>query len=137
MSIQDITVQDGLTTAPVFNGTTRQFQPDGTAIVGGLHLIDVTNPEFYSRAQMTVKTRPTVLNAKTGQLSKEKRSVSIAMPYIPANSVAVGAVTFVTARFELEFHPEAKDMATNMKDTLISLLCNSDAEGFLSRGSLT
>lgn len=136
MSILDMTLHDAIGTFPIFEGETYTFVPDGTVIVGGVHLADSTAPSYMGRTQMTIKNRPTVLNAKTGILSREKRSVSIAIPHAGSNNATPGAVSFTTCRFELENHPEAAEQAQKLVKILINFLVKDSNQDFLVRGSL-
>lgn len=137
MSILDMTLQDVVETAPVFAGDSYTFVPDGTIVAGGVHLADKNALTYMSRVQMTIKNRPTVLNAKTGILSREKRSVSIAIPHGGTNNVTPGAVSFTTCRFELENHPEASDQAQLLVAILVNFLTRVGNQNFLVRGSLS
>lgn len=139
MSIRDILLHETVTTPAVLGGTTHQFGADGAQVSNGIHLVDISEANYLDRFQITIKNRPTVLNAKTGSLSKEKRSISIARPYVPeVNGQLVPAgLNFSSARLEIECHPNAMNDVPKFRAMLVDLLQSSSVDAFFDRGDLS
>lgn len=134
--LTSITLKDGVTTTPVVEASSYTFSPDGVVVAGGAHLSDVNEPAYFERIQMTFKNRPSTLNAKSGLLSKEKRSISISKPHKLTADQTPGGVQFTTVRFEVESHPEAALSRQKLISLLQHLLAHTDAQDFITRGSL-
>lgn len=134
--LNGITLKDAVTSTADAEARSYIFAPDGVIVPSGMHLNDTTSADYFDRVQMTVKNRPSVLNAKTGLLSKEKRSVSISKPYVALNQATPGGVTFTTIRFEVESHPEAGTHRDQLIGLLQHFLASVDAQEFITRGAL-
>jgi len=137
MSVKTFLLHDTVTTDAVFGGASHQLGADGAVVTNGLHLVDVaTDVEFYDRYQATLKNRPSVLNVKSGAFSKDKRSVSIARPYVPQiqGVVALTTTTFNGIRIELECHPLAGSQINKLRVMAAEFLLSTDADAFWNRG---
>lgn len=131
-----ILLKEELTTAAVFGGTSHEFVPDGTQIDSGIHLIDITEPDFVKRFQMVMKHRPPVFNSKTGTFSKGKYTVSLSRPYShEVNGMLVG-VSFPVMRVEIEATPDAMGDAALLRLMGGQILLSTAMDGFFNRGSL-
>lgn len=109
------------------------FARDGVAVPNGMHLVDITS-SVENAFQITFKTRPGLLDTKTGVYGKSKQSVSISRPH----TLASGGVVFDTIRIELEIQPRqySQDSINEMKSIALDLLSSTDAVDFWNRGSL-
>lgn len=79
------------------------YAEDGMAIANGVHVICTSDESALNRKQITFKVRPAAYDTKTNSYSKSKNGISVSKPITLAN----GSVSFLTARVELEAHPEA------------------------------
>lgn len=138
MSILDITLHEDVTTGPVYDtATAHTFGIDGMQVVNGVHLVDINEADFMQRYQMTLKNRPTVLNAKTGSFTKEKRSVSLACPYVPTVRDVPQGVIFESIRCEIEAHPNDPGRIAKMRVLMANFLLDPANDEFFNRGSLS
>lgn len=115
-------------------GTALVFAEDGQSIQNGLHLIVPADADYQTRRQVTVKYRPPTLDAKTGSYSKDKKSISLALPQVLTD----GRVVFNTIRIEREVHPSLS--AANAAELCAlgaQLLSDSDCTQFWATGSLS
>lgn len=134
MSISDITLNDSITTSAVYGGNELHFVKDGTQVANGIHLSDLNCATFMDRIQMTIKSRPTVLNVKTGGLSKAKQSVSIARPY---RETDYSSVMFNSIRLDLECHPNAPGDNTKLRYLLAQFIVSGAADALFLRGDIS
>lgn len=115
-------------------GTALVFAEDGQTIQNGLHLIVPADADYQTRRQLTAKYRPPTLDAKTGSYSKDKKSISLALPLVLSD----GRVVFNTIRIEREVHPSLS--AANAAELCAlgaQLLADSDVTSFWATGSLS
>lgn len=138
MSIQDIVLNDALTTSPVFGGNAYQFGPTGQLIANGIHLVDTGEADYFNRFQMTVKNRPTTINMKTGALSAEKRTVVLSLPVIPEILGTPQGVHFDSARLEITTNPStgASGSMTKFRIMLAAFLLSTDADSYFAQGNM-
>lgn len=116
-------------------GQAVTFVVDGSSIQNGIHLIDAVESNPLSRNGITFKSRPSTIDTKTGQMSKEKRYVSITKP----RQLTSGAVVYSTLRIEVDYHPELSD--GDIKDLFayamqVAHLDTSVMNSFWTRGVL-
>lgn len=101
MSLKDITLHAEPTVTIVAGGSQHHLVEDTQNVVNGYHLIDVSEPDFMDRIQVTVKSKNPTLDAKTGLISAVKRSVVLAKPVLDSK----GNVRFDSLRLELNALP--------------------------------
>lgn len=137
MSLANASVLTGATVSAT-GGSAVNYTPDGRSIPNGLHLIDASNTDFVTRAQLTAKTKDPVLSPIPGGngalgYGKDKRSVVLVEPFKAAN----GTIHFNLIRIEREVHPETTAAAAldlNKKGAQIAT--DSDFTSFWATGSL-
>jgi len=133
MSLKSLTLKNGLNVTQA--GDIITVIEDGVNVPGGLHIVSSdlepeTNAPYYA---ITARNRQAVLDAKTGQFGKAKRSISIASP-----TLVNGRVVFNTVRLELEVHPAMdNNNYTTMKAMAVQLLATTQTDDFWKRGSLS
>lgn len=82
-------------------GISLAFAEDGVTIPNGIHMVCTVDTDFTTRRQLTAKVRQPTLDPKTGQFSKDKKSISVSVPFTDGS----GKVTYQTLRIEREIHP--------------------------------
>lgn len=121
-------------TVSASGGAALVFADDGVTISNGVHLIVPADADYQTRRQCTAKYKPPTLDAKTGAYSKDKKSISLAVPVVLAD----GRVVFNTIRLEREVHPSLSAAAALELNTLgAQLLVDADAANFWAAGSLS
>lgn len=130
MSLQNLSILSGAT-GSFTGGTAQNFVPDGTPIVGGIHLVDTSVADFRLRPQMTIKTRnPKAVN---GGYTKDMREVLLVEPTLDSN----GLVQFNYIRIQRSVHPEM--VAANAAGLLVKggqMCIDADFTNFYLVGSL-
>lgn len=115
-------------------GTALVFADDGQTIQNGVHLIVPADADYQTRRQVTAKYRPPTLNATTGVYSKDKKSISLALPLVLTD----GRVVFNTIRIEREVHPSLlAATAEELCKLGAQLLVDADVASFWATGSLS
>lgn len=115
-------------------GAALTFAEDGVSVPNGIHLIVPNDADYQTRRQLTVKVRQPTLDPKTGQYSKDKKSMCLAMPIVLSD----GRVVFNTIRIEREMHPSVTPADCVEFNKLGSqLLFDTDTDGFWATGSLS
>jgi len=115
-------------------GTALAFAEDGVSIPNGVHLIVPADADYQTRRQLTAKYRPPSLDVKTGSYSKDKKSISLALPQVLPD----GRVVFNTIRIEREVHPSLSAAnALELCNLGAQLLVDSDVTAFWATGSLS
>lgn len=115
-------------------GTALVFADDGQTIQNGVHLIVPADADYQTRRQVTAKYRPPTLNATTGVYSKDKKSISLALPLVLTD----GRVVFNTIRIEREVHPSLPAVTAEELCKLgAQLLVDADVASFWATGSLS
>lgn len=115
-------------------GTAQVFADDGVTIQNGLHLIVPADADYQTRRQATVKYKAPTLNPATGVYSKDKKSISYAVPKV----LESGQVVFSTIRLEREVHPSLT-AAEALEFNIIGaqLLVDADVTSFWASGSMS
>lgn len=133
-----ITLKEELTTSAVFGGTSHVFVPDGVKIESGIHLVDATEANYADRFQMVLKSKPPVLNTKTGIFSKGKQYLSISRLSVPeVGGIPVGSgSTFTLGRVEIEALPQDMGDVSKLRIMLAAALLSPAYDDFFNRGSL-
>jgi len=133
MALKNMSLLAGATVAAT-GGSAQVFADDGVTIQNGLHLIVPADADYQTRRQATVKYRPPTLDAKTNAYSKDKKSISYAIPIVLAD----GRVVFNTIRIEREVHPSyAAASCVELNKIGAQLLTDSDTDAFWATGSLS
>lgn len=121
-------------TVAASGGTALAFAEDGVSISNGLHLIVPADADYQTRRMVTVKYKPPTINAKTGAYSKDKKSISLALPQVLTN----GEIVFNTIRLEREVHPSLSAAAAlELSNLGAQLLVDADVVAFWATGSLS
>lgn len=133
MGLKSMSLLAGATVS-ASGGSALVFADDGQTIQNGVHLIVPADTDYQTRRQVTAKYRPPVLDTKSGQYGKDKKSLCLAKPQVLSD----GRVIFNTIRIEREVHPSlsASD-AAELCALGAQLLCDSDVASFWATGSLT
>jgi len=133
MGLKSMSLLAGATVA-ASGGSALAFAEDGISIQNGLHLIVPADADYQTRRQVTCKYRPPTLDPKTGAYSKDKKSISLALPLVLSN----GTVVFNTIRIEREVHPSLSAAnALELCKLGAQLLCDSDTDAFWATGALS
>lgn len=133
MGLKTMSLSAGATVA-ASGGSALAFAEDGVSIPNGLHLIVPADANYATRRQVTVKNRPAVYDARTGKFNKDKKSVTLVMPYQNTD----GTMVYSTIRIERELYPmESPENAVELNKLGAQLLVDSDLEQFWATGSLT
>lgn len=121
-------------TVAASGGTALVFADDGVTIQNGLHLIIPADTDYQTRRQVTVKYRQPTLDPKTGAYSKDKKSISLALPIVLSD----GRVVFNTMRIEREVHPSlTAAQCLELNKLGAQMLIATDVAAFWATGSLT
>lgn len=133
MGLKSMSLLSGATVS-ASGGTALAFADDGQSIQNGVHLIVPADADYQTRRQATAKYRPPVLDTKTGQYGKDKKSICLAKPQVLTD----GRVIFNTIRIEREVHPSlsAAD-AAELCALGAQLLVDADVTSFWATGSLS
>lgn len=101
MSLKDITVHDanGIVITP--GGNAHHLVADSQPVVNGFHSTDISVMDFAEKVQFTAKSRNSVIDAKTGLVSRAKRSAILSIPVNQPD----GSVRFSTIRVEMDVDP--------------------------------
>ena len=121
-------------TVSTSGGTALVFADDGITISNGVHLVVPADADYQTRRQVTAKYKPPTLDPKTGAYSKDKKSISLALPIVLTD----GRVVFNTIRIEREVHPSLSAAnAEELNKLGAQLLTDADVVNFWAAGSLT
>lgn len=134
MGLKNMSLLTGATIAAT-GGTALSFQDTGVTIQNGVQLIVPTDTVYATRRTCVCKTRPPVLDPKTGVYGKEKRSIVFVDP---TTDPLTGKITFNTIRIEREVSSSIDAaQAVSMNNIGAQLLTASDLEAFWATGSTT
>jgi len=135
MSLKNMALSNGAgATVTVAGGSSLDFADDGVSIPNGLHLVVTNDDDYLTRRTATVKFKPPTLDAKTASYSKDKKSISFAVPFQLAN----GRIVFNTIRVEREVHPSfTADECLRLNVIGAQLLTASATDAFWATGSLS
>jgi hypothetical protein len=121
-------------TVSASGGTALVFADDGVTIQNGVHLMVPADADYQTRRQVTVKYRAPTLAPSTGVYSKDKKSISLALPMLLLD----GRVVFNTIRIEREVHPSLSAAnALELNNLGAQMLIDADVTAFWATGSLT
>lgn len=133
MGLKTMSLLAGATVSAT-GGTALAFAEDGQTIQNGVHLIVPADADYQTRRQVTAKYRPPTLDPKTGAYSKDKKSISLALPLVLSN----GQVVFNTIRIEREVHPSLSAAnALELCKLGAQILTDSDTTDFWATGALS
>lgn len=130
MSLKNMTLKTGCTIA-VTGGDTITFGEDSQNVVNGIHLVDIGQPDFRDRYQVTVKCKPATLDVKTGKLSKQKHAFSIARPYVNTD----GSVEFQSLHVDISTVPGSTNI-DELRLLAAQFLMSSDTAAYFSLGAM-
>lgn len=136
MGLKNLVIKDGGLVATT-SGSTVSFVEDGVTVPGGLHLItqDTLSQSGMPNYSITARNRAAVLDQKTGQFGKAKRSISVARPFVLPG---VGRIVFNTIRIELEIHPLTELIDQDqLRDYATQVILGTNADDFFRYGSLS
>lgn len=136
MSIENIDIKLGGDTVVTATGSSASFARDGVPVASGIHFVNI-GQVFPNQTQLTIKSRPPILDTKTGTYGKVKKSISLARPF----SLPSGQVVFNTIRFEVEVHPLMDSYldpgaSDDLIDQMVQLIASPALSAFRSNGSL-
>jgi hypothetical protein len=134
MALKNMSLSPDATVGITAGAETFSFIDDGVTIQNGLHLVDKLDANYQERRQITVKNRPSVVDAKTGAWGKDKKTITLVRPVI----LTSGQIVFNTLRLEREVHPSSDaGMVAEMLTLGAALLVGPDVGDFWSVGSLS
>lgn len=131
MSLRNMTLKNDGCNFAITDGDTITFGEDATPVVNGIHLVDVSEPDFRNRLQVTIKAKPPVLDTKTGTLSKQGHSVVFARPYVNTD----GSVQFESARVDMQLVP-GSGKGELFRKLVAQFMVSANAEAYFSTGTL-
>jgi hypothetical protein len=115
-------------------GSTMEIKEDSINVSNGLHLIVTSDPDFQTRRQFTVKTKPPTFDPKTGTYGKDKKSVSFVVPSVDPVS---NKLIFNVIRVEREIHPSVDlGVAASMNKMVAQIVTCADFRDFFDFGTL-
>lgn len=133
MGLKSLSLLAGATVA-ASGGSALAFAEDGVSIPNGLHLIVPSDTNFVTRRSLTAKYRPATYDQKTAKFSKDKKVLTITMPYLNTD----GSVAYSILRIERELYPlESTANATELLKLGAQLMIDTDAAQFWETGSLS
>lgn len=122
------------TTISATGGPALVFAEDGVTITNGVHLIVPADMSYTTRRQCTAKVKQPNYDPKTGQYSKDKKSLSFAQPVVLSD----GRIVYNTIRVEREVHPGLDAVeAAGLNIIGAQLLCDADTANFWATGALS
>lgn len=131
MGFNNLVLKQGLANVTTSGGDPDMtFKSDGQTIPNGIHTVCVSD-DYADRRQITAKVRLATVDPKTGTYSKDKRSVSIAMP----TELSDGRIIFNTVRIETEVHPSAHSSGALLRSFALQVLSATDTQDFWDYGS--
>ena len=133
MSLNGISLLDGVTSYTPTGGTALVFEDDGTPVATGIHVSDTTETDLRLKKHITFKN----VNPKQqsdGKFSKARRSSILTIPF----ELADGSVSYQVVRQEVEFHPEYAAVAGNLTNARLlgaQMLIDAETDTFYDHGS--
>lgn len=132
MPLNGMVLKDGATAIAPTGGSDMTFQVDGQVVNNGVHVSNVSQPDFRIRENVTFKYRLPKQNADR-TWSKGKWSATYAEPSVDATT---GAMKYAVGRIELELDPsESAATNLNIRMMLAQLLGDADLASYWSVGS--
>lgn len=132
MSVSDMTLKTGAT-HNVTGGSDNVFKPDGLTIQNGVHVVCVSDSDQLTRKTLTAKVKPSVVDAKTGKMSKDRKSILVVQPI----QLSTGEVVYPLLRIEREAHPAMSDEQVNSFNELGSqILVGTACSSFWTTGQI-
>lgn len=132
MPLKNMVVYTGATIT-VADGSPLTFINNGQSIPGGLQLVVKEDTDYQTKRILTVKYRPSSIDAKTGKWGKNKKSMTFVSPMVLAD----GQVVFNTIRLERELHPSVTaGAARDMNKLAMQFMQDPDTSGFWDDGSM-
>lgn len=132
MGIQGLSIAVGATAiGAVTGGTSTTFTDDAQPMSDGIHTIDATEMNYFSRPSITYRNRhPKVVG---DVVQKAKRVAQMAIPYTKAD----GSLTQKVVRVEVELDPEVPEADIDSLLLCGAQLCSSsDTASFWKTGSM-
>lgn len=132
MGFQALSLMKNATGATITGGTAMALSSDGQEVKNGVHVADMGDDNFITRANVTFKTRNPARQSD-GSYSKAKRFVTVVVP----KQLTSGDIAFNLVRIEMEVHPETSaSEQTNLQMLGAQVFTDSDLTAFLRNGSL-
>jgi hypothetical protein len=128
---------DGMTisksaTAVFSGGTPVVLQTDSTPVKRGIHVIDVGNPNFFTREHATFKSLAPVRQGN-GTYSKARRDINYT---IPVQDPTTLEVSYVTVDINFSLPAGADTSLLSMIRTYAAQLClDTDLDNYFSTGT--
>jgi hypothetical protein len=132
MSIKTMALVTGGTLA-VTGGSALQFGQDGQTVANGFHVACITDTDFTTRRGIVVKQRVPVLDPKTSEFGKDKKSMVYVRPVLTPS----GKVCFNTYRLEREVSPYTEAAIVEDDNRIVAqLLFDDEVSAFWSVGTM-
>lgn len=132
MSINGLVLKNAATSMAVTGGTDITFTDDKSAISGGVHIINVGEPDWRIRQHATIKYR-TPKSLGNGTYSREIWQGSIIVPYL---NPTTGEITNEGFRYEMFLRP-GSTQNLNIRLLTAQFLSQAVASAYWSSGSLS
>lgn len=133
MGLKNMSLLAGATVSAT-GGSALAFTDDGVSITNGVHLVVPADTDYQTRRQVTAKYKAPTLDPRTGVYSKDKKSISLALPIVLSD----GRVVFNTMRIEREVHPSLSAAnCLELNKLGAQLLIDTDLDNFWAAGSLS
>lgn len=133
MGLKNATILSGASIG-VTGGTTINLADNGVQIPNGCQMVVREDTDYATRRTVTAKTRPAVIDAKTSEYGKDKKSITLVKPTV----LPSGRVIFNVIRVEREVHPTLTAAECfELNKLAVQLLVDGDLDGFWDFGTLS
>lgn len=131
MAINGMQISVGATCS-ITGGTAKTYKANGTAVKGGIQVVDVSETDARIRSSITFTSKPAI-QGPAGKWTYERRETVLLRPKLLAD----GTVAFNSVRTIVNFHPEttAAEVA-ELSNSDAQLHFDSELADFRSIGSL-
>lgn len=134
MGISTLQLMKNATSATVVGGTAADYKIDGVEIKNGVHLVDVSEPDFTIRPSVTLSTRPPS-RLPDGSFTKDKRKMSVV---VPKDLDGAGNIVYNLGRIEIEAHPKTTPAEIlNIYMLLVQMCFDADLSDYRDFGATT
>jgi hypothetical protein len=132
MALNNISLLKGATGHTITGGVATTYQDDGLEVKSGIHLVDVSEPNFLLRPHGTFKNKPATLQS-TGKFSKGVRGVNFTIPFLEAD----GTVSYPVFRGTFDLPPTMSvAQITEMRRMAAQQILDAEADNFYNFGTI-
>lgn len=132
MGLKNASILSGATVSST-GGTALAFAETANSVQNGLQLIVPADTDYATRRSVTVKVKPATLVAKTGVMSKDKKTITFVKPI----ALTSGEIIFNVIRIEREVHPSLSAAeCVELNKIGAQILTDTDFDSFWATGSL-